>query len=329
MVLVEPGGRFFRVNQAYCDITGYSEKELMEMQFQDVTYFEDHNIGPEIIENLINGVAEKAEIEKRYLKKNGNIINVSLSTSLLKDNTGKPLYFFTQAQDITDKKKADEKIAVSLVEKETLLKEIHHRVKNNMQMIQSIISLQADKITNEKNKQPLIDSINRIRVMSLVHESLYKTENLAQLSLANYFSQFAKQIENAFSLKEISIDLIVVTDPIDLDIDTVIVCGLIINELVTNSIKYAFPDSNGGTIIVGLKEIDSKEAEILVSDTGIGLPDDFDFENTDSLGLRIVKILSEGQLDGNLSVNQDKGLTTTIRFPIKDSVLRGRNHDQH
>ena len=322
MVLVEPNGKFFRVNQAYCKITGYSEQELLKMQFQDITVSDDYDAGSQVIEELIDGKSNKAEIENRYLKKNGKIINVSLSTSLLRDSNENPLYFFTQAQDITEKKRAEQKIAASLIEKETLLKEVHHRVKNNMQMIQSIISLQADKISNEKNKQPLIDSINRIRVMSLVHESLYKTENFAQLDLDSYFSEFAKQIESAYSLNETSIKLIIKLDPIVLDLDTLIVCGLITNELVTNSIKYAFPENKEGTIRISVKKISDEKAELAVSDNGVGLPEGFDIKKTESLGLRIVKILSEGQLDGTLSLNQNFGVLYTICFPIKDSEAR-------
>ncbi|MCG8637705.1 MAG: sensor histidine kinase, partial [Desulfobacterales bacterium] len=176
--------------------------------------------------------------------------------------------------------------------------------------------------SNEKNKQPLIDSINRIRVMSLVHESLYKTENFAQLDLDSYFSEFAKQIESAYSLNETSIKLIIKLDPIVLDLDTLIVCGLITNELVTNSIKYAFPENKEGTIRISVKKISDEKAELAVSDNGVGLPEGFDIKKTESLGLRIVKILSEGQLDGTLSLNQNFGVLYTICFPIKDSEAR-------
>jgi len=316
MVLVEPGGRFYRVNQAYCEITGYSEKELLEMKFQDITIPEDHSIGPEIIQKLLNGEIEKAQLEKRYLRKNGVTIYVSLTTSLLKGRDGNPLYFFTQVQDITERKKADESMASSLAEKETLLKEIHHRVKNNMQMIQSIISLQVDRISDKENKQPLLDSINRIRMMSLVHESLYRTENLSRLNLKDYFDRFTQQIKKAYPLEDESIQLFVTVDPMVFDIDTVIVCGIIANELVTNSIKYAFNGLNGGDISIAFKEISPQQAELTVRDNGIGLPKDFDIQTSESLGLRIVRILSEGQLDGNLSLSQEGGVEYRVRFPI-------------
>lgn len=317
MVLAEPGGKFYKVNQAYCEITGYSEKELSRMTFQDVTLPDDYEATEDIIHRLIKGKSNKAQIEKRYIKKNGGIINVFISASLLKDGEGNPLYLFKQVQDITRRKIADEKLSASLVEKETLLKEIHHRVKNNMQMIQSIISLQADKIKSPKAKQPLIESINRIRVMGLVHENLYKTKDLSRLNLENYFNEFVGQINKAFDLANASIDLTVETDPLAIDIDTVIVCGLIVNELVTNSIKYAFSDSGSGKISVTLRKANSKEAELMVSDNGKGLPQDFDMDTTDSLGLRIVRILSEGQLDGSISMVQGSGLSYRIRFPLK------------
>jgi len=316
-VLVETGGGFHRVNHAYCEMTGYSEAELSQMGYQDVTLPEDYHIGADVIQKLMSGEADKARFEKRYVTKKNEIIIVSMTTSLLRDHGGDPLYFFTQIQDITEKKKYEKQLEASLVEKETLLKEVHHRVKNNMQMVQSILSLQADKVSEREYRQPLVESIHRIRIMSLVHENLYKSENISQLNLKHYFEELIQGIKRAFTLYESAIKLTVTIDTIPLDIDVVIVCGLIVNELVTNSIKYAFNPLESGKIWVTMKETKENWIELVVGDNGKGVPNGFDIEASDSLGLRIVRILVEGQLEGRIQMDQSQGLCFNICFPNK------------
>ncbi|THB75987.1 MAG: PAS domain S-box protein [Desulfobulbaceae bacterium] len=315
MVLVQPNGAFYRVNQAYCTITGYSEKELMAKDFQDITHPDDHDIGPDVIKKLLDGKIDKAQLEKRYIRKDGRIIDVVMNTTLLKSEDGSPLYFFTQAQDITKRKALAQNLEDSLRDKETLLKEIHHRVKNNMQMIQSILNLQIEKTELAENKEPLLESINRIRVMSLVHENLYRSSNLADINLKEYFSDFLGQLSNAFNLVEKKIELQQDIAHLPLSIDTIITCGLIVNELVTNAIKYGFEQRVEGTISVDLKEV-GNNIELKVSDDGGGFKEEIDVNNSDTLGLRIVQILAEGQLDGIISVVNNNGVTFTILFPF-------------
>jgi two-component sensor histidine kinase/HAMP domain-containing protein len=218
--------------------------------------------------------------------------------------------------EIAERKRAEKIITENLKEKEVLLKEVHHRVKNNMQMIQSLISLQADKIKNEKHKQPLIESNNRIRVMALVHESLYKSENLSAIDLNRYFNELIAKIMRIYENPETVIDLSVHAAPLVLDIDKIMACGLIANELVTNSLKYAFGGRKKGRIAITLKKVDAHLAEFIVRDDGPGLPRGFDPKSTDSLGLRMVWILAENQLDGEIDVRQNQGLAYFVKFSI-------------
>ena len=210
---------------------------------------------------------------------------------------------------------AEEKIKeleASLNEKISLLKEVYHRVKNNFQVIISLINLQIESIDNPLAKKILIESNTRIKAMVLVHEMLYQSANLAEIEMQAYINDLLRYPIDAYSINDDQIKLVVHVDPIFLPLDEAILCGLIINELITNAIKYAFPLGKKGQITVSLKSL-NHTVKISVSDNGIGLSDSFNIDSNKTLGMRLIINLAK-QLGGDLVVKNDHGACFTINF---------------
>ncbi|CAG1000705.1 MAG: HAMP domain-containing protein [Candidatus Methanoperedens sp.] len=213
---------------------------------------------------------------------------------------------------INEHKIANRQIQKSLQEKEVLLREIHHRVKNNMQIISSLLLLSSQNIEDKKFIEILGDSQNRIHSMALIHEKLYQSENLAQINMNEYINDMASNLFNSYSKGNVKLEQDVEICP--LNIDYAIPCGLIINELITNSLKYAFPEGRNGTIKIAFKSIGSNMFQLSISDDGIGIPGDMDIRETKSLGLHLVTSLAENQLHGKLILNRDRGTEFQIVF---------------
>ena len=191
--------------------------------------------------------------------------------------------------DITERKIAEEKIFMALKEKEILLKEIHHRVKNNLQIISSLIRLQSRYINDEKLSEILNDSQNRIKSMSMVHEKLYQSNNLSKVDLEEYINNLAAELFRSYGKSIRKIKLRVDVCKILMDADATINFGLIINELLSNSLKYAFPDDlEGGEIVIKFYQNSEGNYILLIGDNGIGLPSDFNLSQSKSLGMRLV-----------------------------------------
>jgi two-component sensor histidine kinase/FixJ family two-component response regulator len=219
-------------------------------------------------------------------------------------------------RDITERKQLEEETRHALIEKEALLKEIHHRVKNNMQVISSLLSLQASYITNQHALRMFEESQQRVQAMSLIHEKLYQTQDLSRIDFAEYINDLATNIFGAYRVNTDALTFKVNAEQIFMDIHSAIPCGLIVNELVTNSIKHAFPNSKQGEVYIDFcKEGNGKQTNYIltVRDNGIGLPENLDIDKAESFGLRLVNILV-GQLDGNLEVRNDGGVAFKISF---------------
>ncbi len=209
-------------------------------------------------------------------------------------------------------RKAEEKIKESLEEKEVLLKEIHHRVKNNMQIISSILSLQSRQITDPETINIFKESQSRVKSMSMIHERLYKSENLSSINFGEYINSLSLDLLGTYAPNPDLIELNINAEKIEINIDTVIPCGLILTELVSNAFKYAFPEERKGKITIDFY----KERDLFtlkVSDNGVGLPKSLDYKNTKSLGLLLVNSLIN-QIDGDLTLETSKGTTFIIKF---------------
>lgn len=220
--------------------------------------------------------------------------------------------------EVTDRFQTQEKLKKALLEKEALLKEVHHRVKNNMQVISSLLNLQLTTLKNGEGREAIRDSQGRILSMALIHEMLYQTENLSSIELEPYVSRLVNALMDAYAKDPDKIRIRLAMGPIFIGINQAPPLGLILTELVTNALKYAFPEGRKGQILVAAKLGDS-QVEITVSDNGVGFPAGFDWRVANSLGLKLVRMLTEVQLAGTIGFNQDAGTTFTVRIPIDTS----------
>ena len=264
----------------------------------------------QVLLSVKNGGSERLEI---MFDSNGLDRWLELFINPIFDTDGKVYEISMVAHDITLKKSNESALVSSVQEKEILLKEIHHRVKNNLQIISSILNLQSSFVTDEKILEILQDSRNRIRSMAMIHESLYKTTNFSSINFTEYIYNISSNLLATYRINEEHVSFKTELDQVELTLDQAIPSGLLVNELITNAIKYAFPDNKiNGVISVRLKEEDNL-VSIYVEDNGIGLPDNFDIENLESLGLQLVVSLTE-QLNGTLTILEGTGTKFLITF---------------
>jgi PAS domain S-box-containing protein len=221
--------------------------------------------------------------------------------------------------DINRIKQAEEQIRASLTEKEVLLKEVHHRVKNNLQIISSLISLQTDSLIDEQLHGVLADVRNRVRTMALVHEKLYQTEDLSRLDFAEYVRSLMNYLWSAYGAANRNVRLNMTLAPLILPVETAVNCGLILNEMASNAIKHAFPGGSGGEVTVILEHDPTTGAVCLrVIDNGVGLPAELDWRQSSSLGLRLVQMLAK-QMRGAVQTGPGPGTEFQVRFNVNGS----------
>ena len=218
--------------------------------------------------------------------------------------------------EITDLLTFEETIRNSLSEKERLLQEIHHRIRNNLQLVSSLLGLQMLDVADPELKNIFNDSYNRIQAMALVHEKLYQAQDLTSIPLGKYVQELANLLVRSQNLHSRNIQLLVNTDPIIVKIDTTISCGLILNELISNALQHAFTDNRPGVIRVKVIEKPGDILCLCVSDNGVGLPEGFDVYATNTLGLQLISTLVR-QLQGTLKVEQNCGTEFLIHFPVR------------
>lgn len=227
------------------------------------------------------------------------------------DTVGRIAEISLVAHDVTVKKKASIEIAESLKEKEVLLKEIHHRVKNNLQVISSILNLQGSFVDDEKTLNILQESRNRVRSMAIIHEYLYKTKDFSSINFGDYIKNLTHNLIASYQIGN-NIQLDAEIGNVTVELDQAIPCGLLVNELITNALKYAWSENEKGIIKLVLKE-EGNTVIIMLSDNGKGLPAEFDEIKSETLGLQLVSTLVE-QLDGNLTVDTSNGTNYLLTF---------------
>jgi two-component sensor histidine kinase len=236
------------------------------------------------------------------------------------------------ATDITEQKqaektllKAEEDLKALVKEKDILLAEVHHRVKNNMQVIISLLGLQASEIEDTKLKAVYEESRNRIKSMTLVHEQLYRSKEYAHIEIGTYIDQLATTLFNSYQIDPDRIQMQITAVDVYIDLERAIPCGLLLNELITNSLKYAFPSNANGHIWINLQpDSDNKDVSLIYRDDGIGLPLGLNLENSQSLGLQLVRLLAVHDLNGNVELKNGhkKGVKFLIKFPTS-TMKRG------
>ncbi|MBF0568388.1 MAG: PAS domain S-box protein [Nitrospirae bacterium] len=300
------------VNQAMADMLGYTGEEMVGVPFLDFMDDKAKAIAKDSINNKIQS-GERDRVEITHLHKNGEGVNVIVSASPFMDEQGNHIGSFAVISDITKLKETENRLRKSLAEQEVLLRELHHRVKNNLQVIAGLVGLQINHVEDAQSKGALKDTQNRIQSIALVHERLYNTGNLSEISIKEYILSLVTAMFTFFNADKDKIDLRFDVEDINVEIDVVIPCGLIINELFTNILKYAFKGRDSGEITIKLNVLETDELELIVGDNGVGLPEGIEIGKTKSLGLKVVSILVK-QLRGSLEIDRAGGTTFVLRF---------------
>jgi PAS domain S-box-containing protein len=306
-------------DRGWAEMLGYSMEEIesMDPQWEDLVHPDDLSATLKAVEEHIKGNTNFYESEYRLRSKSGKWKWILSRGKVVEwDDQGKPARFTGTHLDLTDRKLAEEQLKISLHEKEILLAEIHHRVKNNLQIVSSLLSLQSGHVTDSNVLSAIQDSQSRVRSMALIHDQLYQSRDITRIDFSVYLKNLTQSLLLTYAQLTSYVNLRVNAEKVHFAIETAIPCGLIVNELVTNSLKHAFEKGVAGEVKVELSLEQGDRCLMIVSDNGRGLPEDLDVRTSKSLGLRLVRELAESQLMGGLEVSSNKG--TEFRISFKD-----------
>ena len=278
---------------------------------------EDVEQGKAEVEMALRGEKE-FDTEFRVVWPDGSIHSLRGQAVVERNGSGKPTRLVGTNYDITDRKRTEGELLRSLDEKDLLIRELYHRTKNTMQVINSILFLQAEKYPENHELQRLVENTeDKIQAMSLVHRMLYKSQDLSRISIKEYVRELVALIVGSHDVGGDRISLAAEVDDQEFLLDTAIPFGLILNELITNSLKHAFPGGRKGTISISLAKEGPGMSVMRYSDDGVGVPDGFEFQNQDSLGLKLVHSIGELQMMGKLSLENHDGVHCVFEFPTK------------
>lgn len=324
--ITNEAGRIVFVNAAFSDMYGYTEAEILGQEARVLCLDQD-------ICHLTSGFEKGADaaVECIHCRKDGANFPVSVTRSDLGDELGKEQAIVWVVRDISTWKRAEERMLHSLEEKEVLLREVHHRVKNNLQVVSSMLNLQAGFVRDEQTADALRDSQNRVKSMALIHEWLYHSDSLTRIAFAKYADSLTEHIKSSYHRAggvELELDI---DDRLQLEVDVAIPCGLIINELVTNAFKHGFPAGGQGRIAISVELSPdgagqpvrlaesgkgSRRMRLVVEDNGQGFPKDFSPATADTLGLQLVDMLAQ-QLHGTHTLDQiPEGARVIVTIPV-------------
>lgn len=315
IILTEEDGKIIDANESYLELTGFKKEEVLGVSSTKL------GITSEKVRNiLIKEFREKGEIKDLEVEiniKSGETRTVLVSTESMpiegKNRNINYLY------DITERKKAVNKLESSLNEKEALLREVHHRVKNNLQVISSLLNLQSNYVEDDF-KDILLVTQSRIRSMAMIHSKMYNSNDLTHIHIKNYIDNFVSDLFYLYGVDKTIITLNTDIEDIEIGIDTAIPLGLIINELIINILKHAFPNNQRGNILISLKEVDD-EFILKICDNGVGLPENILIDNIETLGLQLVNNLVE-QIEGSMEISRSNGTEFKIQF--KELIYKKR-----
>jgi PAS domain S-box-containing protein len=315
IVSVDLEQRIVLFNQGAERIFGYTAQEVLGQSLNILLPERLHAIHHRHIQNFKESPVSARRMGERSeilaCRKDATEFPAEASISKV-DMDGRTM-FTVILRDVTQRMAAEERLKTSLREKEALLKEIHHRVKNNLQVVSSLLGLQSRAATDEQTRKMFQESQNRIHSMALLHESLYQSNNLSLIDFPEYIRQLASHLFHSYGVGAERIHLRTDLDKLYLNLDAAVPCGLIINELVSNSLKYAFPDGRSGEVRIELHEHSAGLAMLVVADNGIGLRSDIDWVTARSLGLRLVRTLAE-QLGAKIEVKSHSGTEVQLTF---------------
>ncbi|MEJ2253584.1 MAG: PAS domain S-box protein [Nitrospirota bacterium] len=307
--LVDLDGRILYSNKAVQDIYGFPPEELVGMPVGRM------NADPSFAERVIlPALLEKGRWEGEVMVRHcrGRDFPIWLSTSIVADVLGEPMAMVGVIRDVTERRRMEEQLRQSIREKETLIKEIHHRVKNNLSVVSSLLRLQSGRSKDRETRDLFEESRNRVLSMSLIHEKLYRSEDPVRVDVRDYIGSLARELFESYRTSEVALEINVPED-VFLDIDTMIPCGLILNELLANALKHAFPGGRRGRVSVGFARVEGGRLTLSVRDDGVGMPQGFAPGETGTLGMELVSSLLE-QLDGAMDIRSGQGTEVRITF---------------
>ena len=319
-ILVSLEGSILDVNSAASEFAGISSQELIGKNFPELQIFpneEDIKFQRSKFLQALQGETIKP-FQYQLIDYKGNYSWVESQLVPIKKD-GEINSILVISKDITERKKAMDGLERMVDEKNILIKEIHHRVKNNMQIISSLLNLQSQHLKADEQFAVSIlkESQNRVKSMAMIHENLYQSKDFTHIKFEDYITRLVYELFYSYSGDADKIRLVVDVDDVNLNMETAVPCGLIVSELFTNSVKYAFPEGREGEIRVSLKQEpgkdDDREFILTVSDDGVGFPPDLDYRNTETLGLELVNSLT-CQIDGNISLDLTQGTKFTVKF---------------
>ncbi len=298
-------------NRAYLTYCGLHPEELIGKKISEVFNEEAFNRVYPYVQKALKG--EFVSLENHLTREDGHDLYFQINY-VPHFEANEVVGYFVLAWDITKRKRAEAALQKSLSEKEVLLREIHHRVKNNMQNIISLLRMHGRRIDDARVVEIFNDCRDRIEAMSLIHEALYQSENLAKIDFKTYLEKLCRNLARAHDAPRRRIDLTANVSDVSLTMDRGIAVGMVIAELISNAFKHAFPRGEGGTVSVRLDQPDGETARLVVSDTGKGLPEDFDIQRLSSLGMRLVWGAVTRELSGTIDVEGNDGARFIIRF---------------
>jgi PAS domain S-box-containing protein len=313
IMITDTKGNIEYVNPKFCETTGYLPEEVLGKK---ADILKSEKINSDYHKNLweIIKVGKEWTGEFYNKKKNGEYYWSSYLISPIKNEKGIIVNYLAISDDITEKKIKDEQLKNSLKEIEVMLKEIHHRVKNNLQVILSLLKLQSESITDKKTLEYFKVNEDRIRSMAMIHELLYGSKNFSKINFFDYVTDLTSYLSDTYSLRKDFVTTKLNIKDVYLSIDTAVPCGLLINELLTNAFKHAFKDKKKGKIEIFMNNINKNDIELIIKDDGIGLPGNININETKTLGMQLVNALIE-QLNGKLILDTIAGTEFKIIFP--------------
>lgn len=310
-VIVGMDKKFVECNAAFCEFLGYGESELIGREIAEVTYPADLSLGMAEMRQLACGEIDSCKLKKRYVRKDGRIVWGEICISIIRDDGGKPLYYLSVIADITESKIAGDKIEALLTEKNLLLKEVHHRIKNNMNTLSGLLSLQAATLSDPVAVESLENAGGRVRSMQLLYDKLYTTANFHEMSVASYLPGLVDEILANFP----NFNKVTVRKNIQdfvLPLKQLQPLGIILNELLTNTMKYAFTGKSDGTIEISAT-IEGKKVTLSVADDGCGIPDSVSFNHSTGFGLELVHGLTQ-QISSTIRIERESGTKIILEF---------------
>ncbi|MBC05931.1 histidine kinase dimerization/phosphoacceptor domain -containing protein [Thalassospira sp.] len=316
MILIGTDGTMEMVNAQTEIIFGYARSELLGQPIEMLVPERFRAGHPNLRGSYTNHPNPRpmgAGRDLYALRKDGSEFPVEIGLNPISD--GENMQILAAISDISERKHREEQIARSLREKETLLSEVHHRVKNNLQIIHSLLDMQTSSVIDVQAREALIDSCNRVRSMAQIHQSLYQSEDIAKVNFADFCESLISSLLATFNVDITRVRVESNLADVQLAIDQAVPCGLIANELITNALKHGFPDGTEGQIEVSTKMIDADVVELRVSDNGRGMPDNFKLGTTEGLGLQLIELLVD-QIGGDIDVLTDQDTTFVISFRI-------------